>query len=244
MTDTRGNPRPVNELDIVAHFRDWPMEDSLRQYLDYHAERYAYLMKKIDGLEHTRILDIGISFQTALMREAYPDSVVDTFGFGDLRFAPRACDRHIYYDLNYSGHLETWMAPEAPYDLVVMAEVIEHLYTAARPVLTCVASYLRPGGALILQTPNAVSLGRRTAVLRGKNPYSMIREDRANSGHFCEFTLGELKTAVESAGMRVEDADVTNYFGKRGLRRSVYKTLCGLLPGELRDGITLIARKP
>ena len=243
MTDARGKPHPLTHESVRGLFRDWPLEDSLREYLDYHAERYAFLLGKVDGLEHARVLDVGTSFQTALMRELYPDSVIDTFGYGDGRFPPRPGDSHIYYDLNYSAHLETWIAPAAPYDLVVMAEVIEHLYTAARPVLTCMASYVRPGGVLLIQTPNAVSLGRRTAVLRGKNPFSMIREDRTNSGHFCEFTVRELAQAVESAGMRVEEATITNYFGKRGLRKRIYEVLCGVLPGELRDGITLVARK-
>lgn len=201
-------------------------------------------MAKIDTLDHGRVLDIGASFQTQLMRAAYPGSVIDTLGYTDPRFAGGESDTHIQYDLNYAPHPETWLPAAAPYDLIVMAEVIEHLYTAARPVLTCIASYLRPGGALVLQTPNATSLGRRTAAVRGRNPFSMIREDRSNPGHFCEFTMPELQNAVESSGLQVVETTATNYFGDQGLKKGLYDFLCSVLPGELRDGFTVTARKP
>jgi 2-polyprenyl-3-methyl-5-hydroxy-6-metoxy-1,4-benzoquinol methylase len=122
--------------------------------------------------------------------------------------------------------------------------VLEHVYTAARPVLTFVASLLRPGGTLILQTPNAVSLGRRTSMLRGNNPYGMIREEKINPGHFCEFTVKELRQAAESANLTVAETTLTNFFESPGYRKSIYDALCAILPGDLRDGITLIARKP
>jgi len=35
--------------------------------------------------------------------------------------------------------------------------VIEHLYTPPVPALRCTASWLEPGGLLVLQTPNAVT---------------------------------------------------------------------------------------
>jgi SAM-dependent methyltransferase len=145
--------------------------------------------------------------------------------------------------LNESVDPAAWPVAETPYDLVVMAEVLEHVYTAARPVLTFVASLLRPGGRLIVQTPNAVNLGRRISTLRGQNPFGMIREEKRNPGHFCEFTVGDLRSAAESAGLIVEEATLTNYFGSRGFRKSVYEVLCSSLPGDLRDGITLVARK-
>jgi len=152
-------------------------------------------------------------------------------------------DRHIDFDLNDSVDQDAWPVPEVGYDLVVMAEVLEHVYTAARPVLSCVASFLRPGGRLIIQTPNAVNLGRRIATMQGQNPFGMIREEKKNPGHFCEFTVGDLRRAVESADLTVEEASLTNYFGSQGLRKNVYEVLCSVLPGDLRDGITLVARK-
>ena len=244
MNDAPRKQRPYTEEDILNYFRAHELDESIREYLRFHAKRYVFLLSKVDSLEHQRILDIGPSFQTTLMRKLYPDSVVDTLGFLDTRFPRRQNDRHIDFDLNDCLNQECWPALEAPYDVVVMAEVLEHVYTAARPVLTFVGSLLRPGGVLIIQTPNAVNLGRRISTLRGRNPFGMIREEKKNPGHFCEFTIGDLSRATESANLRVEEATLTNYFGSQGYRKSIYEALCSILPGDLRDGITLLARKP
>jgi SAM-dependent methyltransferase len=243
MNDARRKQRLQTEVEVLQFFEARPLDSGIREYLRFHANRYAFLLAKVDAIEHKRILDIGPSFQTTLMREIYPDSAVDTLGFLDTRFPPRENDRHIDFDLNDSVEQTAWPVLETSYDLVVMAEVLEHVYTAARPVLSCVASFLRPGGRLIVQTPNAVNLGRRIATLQGQNPFGMIREERKNPGHFCEFTVGDLRNAVESAGLQVEEASLTNYFGSNGMRKNVYGVLCSMLPGDLRDGITLIARK-
>lgn len=243
MNDVRRKPRFQTEAEVLQFFAEHSLDGGIREYLRFHANRYAFLLAKVDAVEHGRILDIGPSFQTTMMREIYPDSAVDTLGFHDTRFPPREGDRHIDFDLNDSVDQSAWPGLDPGYDLVVMAEVLEHVYTASRPVLSCVASFLKPGGRLIVQTPNAVNLGRRIATLQGQNPFGMIREEKKNPGHFCEFTIGDLRRAVESAGLTVEDASLTNYFGTGGTRKNVYEVLCSVLPGDLKDGITLIARK-
>lgn len=243
MNDARRKPRLKTAQDILNYFEDRELDTGIRRYLEFHASRYAYLLGKVDANGHERILDIGASFQTTLMREIYPDSAVDTLGFDDSRFPRRPADRHIVFDLNDCLDASAWPQLESPYDLVVMAEVLEHVYTAARPVLTFVASLLRPGGKLIIQTPNAVNLGRRLSTLRGENPFGMIREEKQNPGHFCEFTVDNLRNAAESAQLTVEAATLTNYFGSQGYKKSIYEVLCSALPGDLRDGITLVARK-
>ena len=60
------------------------------------------------------------------------------------------------------------------------------------------------GGVLVVQTPNAVSLPRRLAMLGGRNPYELIREDATNPGHFREYTAAELRRYAAVAGLAVE----------------------------------------
>jgi SAM-dependent methyltransferase len=244
MNDARRKPRFQTETDVVRYFETHELDSGSRDYLGFHANRYAFLLAKVDATPHGRILDIGPSFQTTLMREIYPDSAVDTLGFDDMRFPRREQDSHFDFDLNDCLNEDACPKPAELYDLVVMAEVLEHLYTAARPVLSFVGSLLRPGGRLIVQTPNAVSLGRRTSMLRGQNPFGMIREEKKNPGHFCEFSTDDLRRAAESANLTVEEATLTNFFGAPGFRKNVYELLCTALPGDLRDGITLVALKP
>jgi SAM-dependent methyltransferase len=244
MTDTSRKQHPEAVEHILARFYSEFSDDATRDYLCYHERRYAYLINSIEKLPKARILDIGPSFQTMLMRAVYPDSIVDTLGFHDERFPSRSGDTHIDFDLNDSTNPDRWPVGAGQYDLIVMAEVLEHVYTAAQPVLRFVCGLLRSGGNLIIQTPNAVNLMRRYSTVKGTNPYSMIREERTNPGHFCEFTARELEDSVRGAGCEVAQLEIENYFGPAGIRKSIYNTLCAVLPGELRDGITLVARKP
>jgi SAM-dependent methyltransferase len=173
-------------------------------------------------------------FETTLLRSA--GATVDTFGFTHPLFPPRPHERHVDADLN-----DTAAGGDGSYDLVVMAEVIEHLHAAAAGVLRGLASWLRPDGALIVQTPNAVALHKRLRMLAGRNPLEPIRADPANPGHFHEYTLGELRDAAADAGLAVAGWRADNYFGA-GHRARAYAALGRVLPPSLRHGITIWAR--
>lgn len=240
----------MNEIEEqIARLEAVPGEGGL-PYLAYHSLRYKYLMGMVlrvldrDGLggNRPRILDVGPSYQTSLLRSLIPDAEMETMGYYDSRFPAVGRESHIAYDLNLALDQATW--PQAqPFDLVVMAEVIEHLHTAPLYVLRFVRSLVRPGGRLILQTPNAVALAKRLMLLVGKNPYEPIREELENPGHFCEYTVADLRAVAIRAGWEVEEAHLENYFGRKGLRKSIYELACSVLPGDLRDGITMVLRR-
>jgi SAM-dependent methyltransferase len=212
-----------------------------RQYLAYHERRYRTLrslaLELLDGRAGPRILNVGPMFETALLRAA-AGATVDTLGFANPVFPPRPGERHIESDLN-----EPDGKADGSYDLIVMAEVIEHLHTSPVTVLGHLAGWLRPGGALIVQTPNAVALHKRLRMLAGRNPLEPIRADASNPGHFHEYTLGELRQVAAGAGLAVGGVRAENYFGASPAARA-YGALGRALPPSLRHGITIWLRRP
>ncbi len=215
------------------------------EYLRFHHRRYQFLLDSIqqvvkaqDGCR--RVLDVGLSHQTLLFQQSLPDVTVDTIGYFDHRFTGQLRGQHINFDLNHAADPAAWPVV-APYDIVVMAEVIEHLHTAPSHVLACVGSWLRPGGTLVLQTPNPISLGKRLGMLLGRSPFEIIREDPTNPGHFCEYTITDLKLLARQSRFDVTGVWLRNYFGPSHL---FYNVACALLPGQLQDGITMTLRKP
>jgi SAM-dependent methyltransferase len=203
-----------------------------RNYLAYHRRRYAVLRRVALELGGDRVLNVGPMFETRMLRDA--GRHVDTLGFAHPLFPPRAGERHIEVDLNAPA-----IEGDGSYDLVVAAEVVEHLHTSPVIVLRWLAEWLRPGGALLLQTPNAVALHKRVRMLRGRNPIEPIRLDPANPGHFHEYTLGELREAAAEAGLIVGGWSAANYFGTS----RAYAALGRVLPPGLRHGITLWLRR-
>ncbi|MDQ8186061.1 methyltransferase domain-containing protein [Pelagicoccus sp. SDUM812002] len=190
-----------------------------------------------------RLLDVGNSFQTVLLKAVLPYSQVDTIGFFDHRFAVGECSRHIEMDLNDAYDVSRWPKLEGDgYDLIVFAEVVEHLYTSPEQILNCLKSLLRPNGRVLLQTPNAAALKKRLRLLSGENPYELIRLDRTNPGHFRELTVADLRRYADRCGLQVESVwmDSNLIDGKRFDR--VCDHISRWLPGPLRGGISMSLR--
>ena len=205
-------------------------------YLRTHRRRYALLIELARELAPPRILVVGPSYDSVQLRDAAP---VDTLGWDDHRFPRVDGERHIQHDLNDRGFPEL-----ERYDLIVCAEVIEHLHVSPVPVLRFLGGALSERGRLVVQTPNATALPKRLRMLLGQNPYDPIREDAAtNPGHFHEYTVGELRRAIEDAGLEVERLVTANYFDHGSRKNRLYRAVGPVLPGGLREGITVVARR-
>jgi SAM-dependent methyltransferase len=220
--------------------------DSDAAYRAYHARRYATLLDvvrtQLAGVEAPRILDVGPNAQTELLRRETTAAVVDTLGYEHPHYTGGG--RHVEVDLDATD-ADGIPQGDSSYDAVVMAEVIEHLHTAAPTVLRYLAGWLRPGGVLVLQTPNAVALHKRLRMLAGRNPYEPIRSTPRNPGHFHEYTLGELTDAAAAAGLVPSGRLTANYFGDSGTAAyRLYAALGPVLPESLRHGITMWLRRP
>lgn len=211
--------------------------DEERAYLRTHSRRYEFLLDSLRRLRFERLLDVGPSFESELIREAFPSARVDTLGFHDDRFPLREGETHTELDLNDVGgaNLET-------YDVIVCAEVIEHLYSSPVHLLRMFRSIVAEDGRVIVQTPNAAALSRRFWLLMGRNPFEPLREDLHHAGHFREYTLSELEGLAARSGFVVERAELQNYF-LTGSRKNRLLVDAGFLtPPSLRQGITLELR--
>lgn len=223
-------------------------------YRAFHAPRHAYLLRLLESLgvnAQTRVLDIGPSHFTTLARNK-SGARVDTLGFGEDK---RSSDGdHYEFDLNRAQRHEDWRRDLPRYDVIVMAEVLEHLYVAPQLTLAFVKSLLAPRGHLIIQTPNAASITKRIRLLVGKNPFEMIRTDPQNPGHYREYTAAELRALASGLGFVVELVEMASYFDARCIHdaegRLVRNSAAGavknivyrFLPGPLRHGITCVLR--
>jgi len=216
-----------------------PRSPEEQVYLRTHRRRYALLLDLVGELAPKRILVVGPSFESELLRERFPDATVNTLGWQDHRFPLREGEQHVQLDLNAADHpaLE-------PHDVVVCCEVIEHLHVPAAGVLRYLATGLTSEGRLIVQTPNATALPKRVRMLLGRNPYEPLRDEPANPGHFHEYTVPELRAAVEEAGLEVARLVTANYFDHGSRKNRAYRRVGRLLPTTLREGITVVARAP
>jgi trans-aconitate methyltransferase len=236
--------------DIIDYF--WPRElvGQHRADMAFHTVRWAHLLGHVDALvnqipddHRPRILDIGVSLQTELLRHNYPGSV-DTLDIDESETELTGGEQDHLFDLNDLYYKDRWPQFE-PYDVIVMCEVIEHLHTSSIEVLAGVASWMKPGGYLFVQTPNAVALHKRVTALAGKNPYMDLAGGTPTSPpHFREYTIAELIANGQAAGLEVVAHDARNYFTGRRRGSDLYNRLCEELPPSLRAGLSVTYRRP
>jgi len=238
---------------LTAALKACAPEGDAAAYAALHAPRYEILSSGLrarlgqEGAPRSpRVLDVGPAAEAMLIRRAFPGATVDTLGFANPLVPPREGERHVEFDLNRAADAERRPALD-PYDAIVLAEVLEHLAAPPRAVLDCLAGWLRPGGFLVIQTPNALALHKRLRALAGRNPLGGAGDVTAPShsqAHFREYTLDELRVLAAAVGLEPEEAILANHFRHRGAARGLYDRVTAALPAGTRQGITLYLRRP
>jgi len=242
--------------EIKERFSHLDLDNESSVYLRVQSKRYLYLLEILKELRgslpgpEARILDVGPSFFTQIIEEEFPGDSILSLGLdhpesrGGHLPAEMVLNRGNFYlfDLNDSQYPEKWVEiPEC--DIVILGEVLEHLYTSPILVLEFIQSFLKEKGYLVIQTPNAAATVKRVKLLIGRNPAEMIRDSRDNPGHFREYTVKELLSLAKQCGFVVCRCETKNYFNGRCRLEDAYVFLNNLMPGSFRDGITLVLRK-
>ncbi len=177
-------------------------EEAAQRYQIIHQNRFhrtLEICKELISDPRARVLDVGPSYFTTLLAQEYKD--VSTLGldmmtdYGGQRNASALALAlpHVKFELNNSRDIRHWPKISPPFDLIVFAETLEHLYTAPEYSLAFLGSLLTEKGILLVTTPNAAMIMKRfILLLKGKNPYEQIRLIGENPGHYREYTMKEL----------------------------------------------------
>ncbi len=223
-----------------------------QEYLALHSRRYRALVSRVENIVVTllpapdgsrRILVVGPRFEVDLLHRVLADVRIDTLGLNEGLFPTRDREQRVLFDLNDADD-ETRRPVIGPYGLIVMAEVLEHIHMPPSVVMGWIASLLTPGGCLLIQTPNAVSLPNRLRMLVGRNPFQPLSADRAYPDHMREYTPSELVREGRALGLEIAELSTANYFASAKAANRLYQRLERLLPKTLRAGITIVCRAP
>jgi 2-polyprenyl-3-methyl-5-hydroxy-6-metoxy-1,4-benzoquinol methylase len=91
--------------------------------------------------------------------------------------------------------------------VVVCCEVIEHVMVSPVEMLTDLVALLRPGGVIVLTTPNFLAMSSLRVMQAGRNPGTMFNRAVGNEDahyHVREYTMSELIEACAAAGADVQ----------------------------------------
>ena len=220
-TQTRNSRKRKDILDTAINslFKDFAGDSSLyRSYCIQNAPRIIADAEFVAGQlnKSDRLLDVGAvpPLMVAILRE---------YGFDQLSIVdPLPNTFNGFCNANDIDFHQIDLMNETPpsefiskFDFVCLNEVVEHLAGNLVSAVKSVAACTRPGGRMLVTTPNLRSLSGLTALVccnsgLASKPHDSIRAqyERKSAewgyfGHLREFTTKELVDFIESFGFRL-----------------------------------------
>jgi SAM-dependent methyltransferase len=231
-------------------FADAPMEG--RNYIHHALRRIIITVDMVPPAAHPqqRLLEIGASpyYMTVLLHRLRGYDMYLTNYYGDNhpalgRQIIRSLRDHDSYECNYASvnvERDPLPYPDETFDVVLFCEVIEHLTRDPTYALAELHRVLKPGGYLLVTTPNVFRLQHLLYMVGGRqnlfHPYS---GHGVYGRHQREYGAGELIDLVRGCGFTIVRAEIADYephtsWGQRLLKR---------LWRHRRDNIFLLAQR-
>ncbi|HBI15700.1 MAG TPA: hypothetical protein DDY20_09340 [Desulfobulbaceae bacterium] len=206
-------------LDFLLGFkwdRPWKIN-----YLTMQAHRYAITLEHLSCLpKETRTLEIGampFGFTLLLRHVLFNDVQASDF---DDKFQPVHAEKQarkeifiskdgaISYGIDISRfniEKDPWPYEDDSFDLVIAAEVLEHMIQDPMHVVSEANRVLRKGGNLFISTPNLLSLWKLDRLFDGLQPIGdpFYRLDSVYNRHNRELTPEEVGVLYNSGGFDV-----------------------------------------
>jgi SAM-dependent methyltransferase len=116
----------------------------------------------------------------------------------------RSGDAQTFTFDHFNVETERFPYPDDSFDVALFCEILEHLPNDPIHTLCELHRVLRPGGTLVLTTPNATRRENLVRMVRGDNVYEQLSGYGTYGRHNREYTVAELGTLLVSCGWDVE----------------------------------------
>lgn len=220
-----------------------PGSQDSKNYLEVHTVRFGEMARQLAPYRFAgmQVGSIGVSpFDSLAQSEygaGYYTAIVPSSDFGRTSAGDRVNQPSlVIFDVTK----DTGCA-DVRFDLLIMAEVLEHLFASDELILSRVRTLIRPGGLLYVSVPNAVRHVNRLKVLAGRNLFptkdDILKECWGGYGHIREYTLKEIHELVARQFSIVKFGGFTPY-------GTVFqRAISSMLPSGLKSTLFVIAKK-
>ena len=204
-TSEEENMGAYTKAQFDQAYREVVLGNHFFEAADYYKEfkqRYFNTMRNVCELQQPhplRLLEIGGGQIALLSQVLLHDEVVvadmgDEYSDAVTRFGIKfhKCDL-LHDDLPYRDH----------FDLIVLCEVIEHLPIPPHIILRKLATWMKPGGRLLMTTPNLYRFRNLVRLATGGHLFSVFTfPEKGNGiGHLVEYSAYHFRWQIEAAGL-------------------------------------------
>jgi SAM-dependent methyltransferase len=208
----------LSEPPSIDSLRGWAASEEALGYLDTHQTRLVKTLAITPpGGPSDRILEMGAYLQiTPALRTSLGYGEVRGCYFGKLghtdhRTVTNSSGETFACDIDhFDAEKDPFPYPDAHFSTVLCCELIEHLFADPMHLMSEVNRILKPGGHLVLTTPNVASLRAISAVLQGYHPgffHAYIKPSdgsgEVDARHNREYAPREIHQLLENSGFEV-----------------------------------------
>jgi len=215
-------------------------------YFDFHCDRYGYLLKMINGLsgDHRgNVLDLGANpyhLSTCLKNLGFNVQAIN-YDFGPIeqeaekngiaiKTADLACGK-----IPVAGNL---------FDYVLLSETLEHFNFHPGEIINEIHRVLKPGGKVIITTPNLTRLNNRIKLFFGKSIHQSLEKTNSIEIHHREFTGEELISLLKLANFRIILFNYIDFnYPVNNIFIKLINRFFGLILRFLKPNIAVVAEK-
>jgi glycosyltransferase involved in cell wall biosynthesis/SAM-dependent methyltransferase len=208
--------RVAQPLEPVA-IESWVAPEA-REYARHHRSRFARTLEMTPGGDESRaILEMGAYMQiTPALKFQLGYGKVRGCYFGKLGEVDHktvVSDNGQTFECDvdlFDAERDVWPYSDASFDTVLCCELIEHLFADPMHMMSEINRILKPGGHLVITTPNLGSLRAISAILLGHHPSffpAYIRRRRegeeTEARHNREYVTKEVQHLLTGSGFEV-----------------------------------------
>ena len=221
---------PTADDGLAEYIRSWNRDrGGDAAYVEAHLTRLVRTLQITPaGTAGDRILEMGayMHITPALAAKLGYGEVRGSYlgppGKTDVREVAGACGERFRCEIDlFNAERDAYPYADGSFAAVLCCELIEHLYDDPMHLMAEVNRILRPGGHLVLSTPNACSYRAAAAVLLNYHPgffHQYVRPDAngvVDPRHAREFAPRDVHCLLEAGGFEVVHFETGPYLERK-----------------------------
>ena len=201
----------LKRLISSVRVEDGPAEE-LRTYAEGDFKRFVYTLGMVPEKSGQRILELGANpYFTTILLKKFRDGELYLANFFDgaqpqgKQSVTIGETGEVIENAYQQFNIETDRFPYGDdfFDVILFCEIIEHLLSDPVHALTEIKRVLKPGGTLVLTTPNAARLDNVRKVIAGENVYDPYSGYGPYGRHNREYVPEDLFGLLSSNGFNI-----------------------------------------